>query len=242
MVDGPVLVAEALRSSLTVREIFTAPGWLTEAGLDDLVAAQDPTGAIEVYEVDASVLTSTLDPVHPRPLAAVVDAPPGIVEPSTTLDAIETDRPVIAAVELRDPGNVGTVIRTAEAAGFAAVIVIGDSTDPLGPKAVRASAGSILRLPVIRLGEVGPAIATLQDKGWPVLSSVVDPEAPCYDTFDLRTAAVLVGNEPHGLPSEAIRLGDGHFTIPLSDTVESLNVAAAASVLCFEAARQRRGT
>ncbi len=237
VVDGPVLVAEALRSPLNVTEVFAAPDVLDETGLAATVA----DAGIEVHQVDPSVLAAALDPVNPRLVAAVVSAPGGIVDPLARLEQVPTDRPVLGAVELRDPGNLGTVIRTAEAAGFGAVVVIGDSVDPLAPKAVRASAGSILRLPVIRLGDIGPSIDSLRERGWPVLASVVDPAAPCYDRFDLTAAAILVGNEPHGLSPEAIRLGDGQFTIPLSDTVESLNVAAAASVLCFEAARQRRG-
>ena len=230
VVDGPVLVAEALRSGLAVTELFVGPDGLDGFGLADLVGPE-----VEVFQVDPSVLASALDPVNPRPVAAVVAAP------TWTLDAVPTDRPLLVAVELRDPGNLGTLLRTAEAAGFGAVVVVGDSVDPLGPKAVRASAGSVLRLPVVRFDTVARAVEALARRGWPVLAAVVDPAAPSYDTVDLTAAAIMVGNEPHGLPAEAIRLGDGHLTIPLSGTVESLNVAAAASVLCFEAARQRRG-
>ncbi len=233
VVDGPLLVAEALRSELAVEQIFAARSVLADPELAALVCRSGAAGT-EVYEVDESVLGAVLDPVNPRPLAAVV------AQPSWVLDDLDADQPVLVAVELRDPGNLGTAIRSAEAAGFGGVVVVGESVDSFAPKVVRASAGSVLRLPIVRLPELDQALAAISARGWPVLCAVVDPEAPRYDSIDLSGAAILVGNEPHGLPPRAIRLGDGTFTIPLSDTVESLNVAAAASVLCFEAARQRR--
>ncbi len=229
MVDGPVLVAEALRSSLRVREVFAAPGILDEYDLGPLL-----TNDTQVFEADPSVLAAALDPINPRPLAAVVDAP------SWGFDDLTADRPLLVAVELRDPGNLGTVIRSAEGAGFAGVVAAGDSVDPFAPKVVRASAGSVMRLPVVRGSDVAETLSEIRRHGWPILAAVVDPDATPYDEVDLSRAALLLGNEPHGLSAETIRLGDGQFTIPLSESVESLNVAAAASVLCFEAARQRR--
>ncbi|MGH1490642.1 MAG: TrmH family RNA methyltransferase [Acidimicrobiales bacterium] len=231
VVDGPVLVADALRSGLVVEQVFAGPDVLFENNLQSLIGPQT-----EVFEVEPSVLVAALDPVNPRPLAAVV------AQPRWGFDGLAADRPILVAVELRDPGNMGTMLRTAEAAGFGGVVIIGDSVDCMAPKVVRASAGSVLRIPFVRVGDAAEAMGSIRAGGWPILAAVVDPEAPTYDGFDLRTAAIVVGNEPHGLSAETIKLGDGQFTIPLSETVESLNVAAAASVLCFEAARQRRVT
>jgi tRNA G18 (ribose-2'-O)-methylase SpoU len=95
---------------------------------------------------------------------------------------------------------------------------------------------------VVRFGDVESAYAAIRDSGRRLYSAVVDRDAEDYVTADLRSAAIVVGNEPHGLAPEAIKLGDGRLTIPVAESVESLNVAAAASVLCFEAARQRRVT
>ncbi len=231
VVDGPVLVADALRSNVVVEEIFAAPELLAEFDLVELIGPD-----VSVYEVEPQVLQAALDPVNPRPMAAVA-APP-----VWGFEDLASDRPLLVAVELRDPGNMGTVLRTAEAAGFGGVVIVGDSVDCLAPKVVRASAGSVLRVPFVRVSDAEEAMASIRSGGWPILSAVVDPHAPSYDGFDLRAAAIVVGNEPHGLSAETIRLGDGQFTIPLSETVESLNVAAAASVLCFEAARQRRNS
>ena len=229
VVDGPVLTADALRSALDVEEVFASPE-IWESG--ELQSEIGPDTAC--YQAESSILEAALDPVHPRPIAAVV------AQPSWTVADLAPGSPVMVAVELRDPGNLGTIVRTAEAAGFGGVVVVGDSVDPFSPKTVRASAGSVLRTPVVRMADIAAAYDALRQSGRRVLAAVVDPAAEPYDQFDMTTAALVVGNEPHGLSAEAIKLGDGRFTIPLSSTVESLNVAAAASVLCFEAARQRR--
>lgn len=231
MVDGPVLVIDVLRSSLVVREVFGSAEELVEP---NLVAALDSRPEVEVFQVEVSVLESALDPVNPRPVAAVVDAP------QWTVGDLGTDRPVLVAVELRNPGNLGTLIRTAEAAGFAGVVVAGDSVDQFAPKVVRASAGSVFRTPVVHLPAIPVAFSVLAETGRARQCAVVDKDAADYVTVDLTNAAIVVGNEPHGLDHETIKLGDGCLTIPVAETVESLNVAAAASVLCFEAARQRR--
>ena len=234
VVDGPTLVVEALRSPLAVEAVFVGES----DGLDLLARHLDREGTgldeVAVHTVADEVLTTLLDPANPRPVAAVVEAP------SHHLTDLAPDLPLLVAVELRDPGNLGTVIRTAEAAGFGGVVVAGHSVDHLNPKAVRASAGSILRLPVVGFSSAGEALAAVRESGRPLVATVVDPSAVAYDRHDLSSAAILVGNEPHGLGPDLIDGADLVATIPMADGVESLNVAAAAAVLAFEAARQRR--
>ena len=205
VVDGPQLVADALRSGLVVEEIFAAPDVLVDIGLDGLIGPE-----VDVYEVEARVLVSVLDPVNPRPVAAVV------VQPSWSLDDLAADRPVLVAVELRDPGNLGTAIRSAEAAGLAGVAVVGSSVDRFAPKVVRASAGSLFRIPIVAWSDAGQALAELSSTGRPVLAAVVDPAAAPYDEIDLSAAAILVGNEPHGLAPELVARADAAFTIPVA--------------------------
>jgi TrmH family RNA methyltransferase len=236
VVDGPTLVAEVLRSSLTVRAVFAGD----DAALDALRSLSDDPRAgrqlamVPVFRVDTSVLTAVLDPASPRPIAAVVETP------QWSLTDVAGDRPVMVAVELRDPGNVGTLVRSCEAAGCGATIVVGHSVDHLNPKAVRASAGSVLRLPVLTVPDLAQAVASLRETGRSVVATVVRPDAVPYEQVDLRSAAILVGNEPHGLPLEAVSMADTAVTIPMAPGVESLNVAAAGAILAFEAARQRR--
>ena len=138
------------------------------------------------------------------------------------------------AVELAgvaDPGNAGTIVRTAVAAGAQAVVFSPESVDPWNPKAVRASAGALFRVPLAETGPKGERVGADPHRG--------DP----YDQADLTGPLTLVvGNEAHGLDqldqSAAI---DRWVSIPTAESVESLNVAAATAILCFEIARQRRG-
>lgn len=189
---------------------------------------------VALYEVEDRVLSPILDPRNPAPVAAVVSAP------HWSVDALAVDGPLLVAVELRDPGNLGTIIRTAEAAGCGGVVITGSTVDPLNPKVVRASAGSILRVPVVEIADVESCLRNLRDQGRQVVATVVDQTAEVYDRVDLRTAAIVMGNEPRGLGDGVLALADEAVTIPMENGVESLNVAAAAAVMAFESSRQRR--
>lgn len=235
VVDGPTLVAEALRAPIPVQAIFvgatTGLRALLDANADVVSSLSDD---VVLYEVEDRVLAPILDPRNPIPVAAVVSAP------ASSLADLPVDRPVLVAVELRDPGNLGTLIRTAEAAGCGGIVVTGTTVDPLNPKVVRASAGSVLRLPVVEIAEVGPCLAAVRAAGRLLVATVVDPKADHYDQVDLRVAAILVGNEPRGLDASVVDQVDLTVTIPMEAGIESLNVAAAGAVMAFESARQRR--
>lgn len=139
---------------------------------------------------------------------------------------------MMVADQLADPGNAGTLIRSAEAAGADAVVLTPGSVDPFNPKVVRASAGSLFRLPVVQA-----SLETLD--GWTRLGTSSHRGTGYTDTDLTRRIAVVLGNEAHGLGDDAPI--DEWITIPHRGNAESLNVAMAATVLAFEVARQRRG-
>lgn len=230
VVEGPVLVAEALAAQRHGDSVEVLEVYLDEAETAVPVGAEDVD---QFHRVRAGVLARVLDTVAPRPVCAVVRVP------ERSLADIAPG-PVLAAVDLRDPGNAGTLVRTAEAAGFAAVALFGSSVDTTNPKVVRASAGARLRLPVIDLGDITGGYRSLRAAGRPIVATVVDADAPDHTTVDLTDAAVVVGNEASGLPPVAVADADKVVTIRLAGPTESLNVAAAAAVLCFESLRQRR--
>ncbi|MEM9563244.1 MAG: RNA methyltransferase [Actinomycetota bacterium] len=230
VIDGPRLVGDAITAGVAVREIYG-----DEAELGALLRDRSIGDDTEVFRVDPEVLTSVLDPVSPRPLAAVAAMPSAGVA-----SVLAASGPILVAVELGDPGNLGTVLRTAEAAGMVGVVVAGRSVDRFAPKVVRASAGSLFRLPVAEADDPAALIDDLRKAGHPSVATVVDAGASAHDRADLTEAAILLGNEPHGLAPEIVAAADTAITIPMAPGVESLNVAAAAAVLCFEAARQRR--
>jgi TrmH family RNA methyltransferase len=147
---------------------------------------------------------------------------------------------VLACVDVRDPGNAGTVLRTAEAAGADGVICCEGSVDVYNPKTVRASAGSLFHVPIV-VGSTPAEVAdAVQSFGFTRVATVAREGAE-YAGVDLTgRIALFLGNEANGLPPDLVDQADVRVTIPMAGRTESLNVGMAAAVLCFEAARQRR--
>jgi tRNA(Leu) C34 or U34 (ribose-2'-O)-methylase TrmL len=148
--------------------------------------------------------------------------------------------PVLCSV--RDPGNAGTILRSADAAAAAGVVFTTASVDVYNAKAVRASAGSLFHLPVVRELSPEDAVGALRDSGAQVLAAAPDGEVDVYEADLGRPTALLLGNEAWGLTSEVRKLADASIRIPIPGRAESLNLAAAAALLLFEAARGREGT
>jgi TrmH family RNA methyltransferase len=146
---------------------------------------------------------------------------------------------VVVTVDVSDPGNLGTILRSAEAAGAVGVVVAGTSVDVRSPKVVRASAGALFGVPVVETADAAAALDGLRAAGVRAYAAVArggsDPAAVALG----RRSAIVVGNEAHGLDAALMDHLDGTVTIPMAGAAESLNVAMAATVLCFEAARQR---
>ncbi len=151
-----------------------------------------------------------------------------------------TGIPLLVIVEAwRDPGNLGTLIRSAEALGADAVITTPQTVDPFSPKVIRASMGAALRLPVMERVSLRAALAVMRRRGLHILAAVPHHGRP-LTAFDFRQPlALLVGNEAIGLSQEALASATMKVTIPMRRQVESLNAAMAATILLYEAARQR---
>lgn len=234
LLEGPVLVAEALRSLVPLDGIYAEAAAL-DPGLVETARAE----GIAVHEVADGVIRGITDSVTPRPIVAVAPlvAPPA----AEVVDrAIEVGRPILVLVDVRDPGNVGTILRAAEAAGAGGVIATKGTVDPWAPKTVRSSAGAILHVPVAAGDEASDVLALLGRAGMPRIATVVSGGGP-HDAAPLAGAvAVVLGGEAHGLAPELVSACDERVTIPMEGRTESLNVAMAGSILAFEALRQRR--
>jgi TrmH family RNA methyltransferase len=141
--------------------------------------------------------------------------------------------------EMRDPGNAGTVIRSAEAAGVRAVIFTGQSVDPFNPKTLRATAGAIFRIP-IAMGPLGEVLEHLVQGGARSFATVVRDGAS-YRTIDFtEPCVVVIGNEANGLDAASVAMCQATITIPMTGQSESLNAGVAASLVAFEAMQQRQ--
>lgn len=236
MVDGPVLLAEALDAGVAVDEVVAEPG--APADLLDRAAA---AGAA-VWAAAAGTLTGATDTTTPRPVAAVARLAGAAVSPEA---AVAVAGPLaLVLVGLADPGNAGTLLRTAEAAGAGAVAFCDGSVDPYGPKCVRASAGSLFRLAIVRSAPAGEVLGAFSAAGATTVATAAHGDHPAYDAVDLSgaagTVALVLGSEAHGLPDAVAGRVDRVVTIPMAGRTESLNVAMAGTVVCFEALRQRR--
>jgi TrmH family RNA methyltransferase len=197
------------------------------------VAGADAAG-IRTQEVSENVmahLTSTVTPQGIVAVARFVDVP---------LHELPT-RPMLVPVlcAVRDPGNAGTVLRSADAAGADAIVFSDQSVDVYNSKTVRASAGSLFHLPVVRGATVEDSVATLRERGLQVLAADAEGQTSVYETDLARPTAMLFGNEAWGLPREVSALADATVRVPIRGKAESLNLAAAAALMLFESARQR---
>jgi TrmH family RNA methyltransferase len=173
--------------------------------------------------------------VTPQPLLAVV---PAVDVPLSHL----LERPVdlvVVCVDVRDPGNAGTVLRSAEAAGAGGVICCDGSVDVFNPKTVRASAGALFHVPVVAGGDPDEVLDQLGRAGLRRIGTAARGGVPYTDADMTGPVAIVLGNEAHGLSRDLTSRLDGLITIPMAGRAESLNVGMAAAVICFEVARQR---
>jgi RNA methyltransferase, TrmH family len=224
-VEGLHLIEEAVKSDLKLHTVFVRSG-------DEGLLEHLELGDAEVLIVPEHVFLSATITEHPQGIAALAEAP------KFTLQAMLHGIPlVVISAGLQDPGNLGTLVRSAEAFGATGMILLPGTVSLWNAKTLRASSGSAFRLPVIAL-TADDAFAALREAGVQVCAAVArdgDSEA------DFRgPCALLLGNEGSGLPDAWIAAADARVTIPCPGPVESLNAAVAGSVLLYDAMRQRR--
>ena len=236
-VEGARLVEDALRAGLGVEAVLLSTAG--ERHLDRLRPYLGP--AVHVLRTSDRLFAGIADTQTPQGVAALVRTP------RARFDDIVRSRGVVAPlvvvlVGVQDPGNVGTILRAAEAFGATGAAAASGTAHHLAPKALRASAGSALRLPVLHGVPAPILLAQLRVAGLKLYAASPDPSHTPAWAADLRgPTALLVGNEGAGLPAEVERSADARLRIPIATGVDSLNAAVAASVLLYEAARQRHG-
>jgi TrmH family RNA methyltransferase len=232
LLDGWHLVEEALRAKLEIDTIAVVTA--KESAASAVVAQAQARGA-EIVEVSPAVMDA-LSPVRtPSGVVALVR------RRSVALKDLLTPAPplIIIAVDIQDPGNLGAMIRSAEAGGASGVAVLGASADAWGWKALRAGMGSTLRVPVLQADDTGVVVDALRAAGVQLVATVPRGGTDMHDV-DLRKAvAILIGGEGPGLSEPLRRLANFRISIPMQQPVESLNAGVAAAVLVYEARRQR---
>lgn len=232
-VEGPRLVADALSSGLEILAVlFSSSGERHLASLGDQVPSRT-----RLLQVSDRLFDSLADTQTPQGIAALVRPR------AASFDALTRSTSghplVVMLVGVQDPGNAGTIIRTAEAFGASGAMLTAGSAHPWSPKAIRASAGSVLRLPVVHGLAPAVALAQLRMAGFTTYAATLNGAALPSEVDLTAPIALLIGNEGTGLPQEVVRSAEATLRIPLAASVNSLNAAMAATVLLYEAARQR---
>jgi TrmH family RNA methyltransferase len=236
LAEGVHLAQEALRCGAEV-ELAVYSERLTATDEGRTLQRDIERAGIPRARVEDRVLDSLQDAKAPQPVMLLVHRHSRA--PGNGIDGTAEAPLVVAAVGIQDPGNLGGLLRTAEAAGATACCVTAGSADPFHPRAVRASAGAIFRLPV-HLERESSLVERLRDHGLRLIAADARGGV-AYDRCDLTgSVALLLGAEGPGLPAELRAAVDRTVHVPMHAAVDSLSVGAAAAVLLFEAARQRR--
>jgi TrmH family RNA methyltransferase len=249
-VEGPKLVEEAVRSGLEAEALLVGEAGEAELALILGAAKESDAG------IPRSRILRTTDKLFES--VAGTEAPQGVAALFRTREwsfddllrgyaardgRVRGDTALLVVMAgVQDPGNVGTIVRSAEAFGATGVVATRGTADPWSPKALRASAGSALRLPVMRGMAIPVLLAQLRVVGIQVIAAISkdDGNAKSEPPNLREKLALFIGSEGGGLPEEVLRAADTTFAIPMSSEVESLNAGVAASVLLYEIANQRK--
>ncbi|MGQ0744029.1 MAG: TrmH family RNA methyltransferase [Acidimicrobiales bacterium] len=230
LIEGPRLLAEALDARAPVEGVYAV------AGFGDPVLDRAAGAGLRIFDLAAGVIERVSGVVTPQPVVAVCAR----VDSSLESLAEPAESTVMVCVDVRDPGNLGTVLRSAEASGAVGVVCCEGTAEVYNPKCVRASAGAIFHTPVVLAGAARGVLDQLGTWGWRRLATGADGGSDLYQADLSGPVAVVLGNEAHGLDPELANAMDELVSIPMAGRSESLNVAMASTVVAFEIARRRR--
>jgi TrmH family RNA methyltransferase len=225
-IEGEHLLQEALRSGIIPKTIFVTPQYSK---------AVDSHPDTEMLLLSEDVFESTVETHSPQGVAALIEPPAFAIE-----EMLHSPALILIAAELQDPGNLGTLIRSAEAFGATGVLLTPGTVGQWNQKVIRSSVGSVFRVPVTTADEV--QVAALQERGLRLLAAIGSQDGNVLNAQEAnlrQPSAIMIGNEGAGLSDNWLRLANARVTIPCPGPVESLNAAIAGSLLLYEASRQR---
>jgi RNA methyltransferase, TrmH family len=232
VVEGVQPVWQAVEAGADLEVLVAAPGILGDSPAAEMVAAQEHAG-VRVARMTSDLFARVSSRDGPSGLAAIVRAR---VRGLAALD-VTPDSVFAALHEIGNPGNLGTIIRTANAAGVTGVVLVGPATDPFDPAAVKASMGALFTTPVAHAEGVAEFFAWAAGSGVTVVTTSAQAEVSFWDARYPRPLALLLGAEGAGLPRDVLAAGDLAVRIPMTGTAESLNLAVAAGLLIYQACK-----
>jgi len=234
LLDGPHLVADALTAGIRLRHVALTAEALGRPDVRTIVArlVQDRIDMITA----AQPVMAALSPVRSSSaIVAIADRPSG----DDTRPSTESAPLLVIASDVQDPGNVGAIVRVAEAGGATGVVAAGTCADPFGWKALRGSMGSAFRLPIAIRAHVDQAVAHARQRRCRIVAAVPRGGRSLFDVDLTGAVAILIGGEGPGLSPSVVGAADLRVSIPMEPSVDSLNAAVTAALLVYEARRQR---
>jgi TrmH family RNA methyltransferase len=245
-VEGVRIIEEAFLSQAQIKYLVFSEEFISSPGferIEDLFnndtnndINEEKSGAIKKYIIPAKLFKEISDTETPQGVLAVIE-----IKKKTLADLASPKGLYIFLDEIRDPGNMGTIIRTADAAGFSGVIISRNSADIYNPKVLRSTMGSIFHIDIYHCNSTDTltALRELKTRGLRILSSHLEGSTSIYEANIGERTALVVGNEATGISQAAIDEADLLISIPMPGRAESLNASVAAGVMMFEAVRQK---
>lgn len=232
-IEGRRLVSEALTSELAIDECFVSDDFRDTAMLE---AVAERTEAIA--EISARLFVSIADTEHPQGIILIARRPEGLAERIELRLGVSSVPIVVFLKEINNPSNLGAVLRTAEAAGVAGVIVSANSADVYSPKALRAAMGASFRVPIWTEAELGDVLQWARELGLRTTATAASTDVNYTEILWKIPRLLIFGSEARGLSESEIAGTDERIRIPMESGVESLNLAVSAGIILFEAKRQ----
>lgn len=232
-IEGVRSIEQCIKSGSKIKKIFYSSELLNEDG--DKLLRNLSSDDYEIYEVTKSIFKEISDTDNPQGMLAVVSFNEYKLE-----DILKSDNFFIVLDRVQDPGNLGTIIRTADAFGANGVIVTSGCVDVYNPKTIRSTMGSIFQIPIVHISDITDAISLLKRRGIITVSSSLDTDKYLFDIDFKVDLALVIGNEANGISREVIEMSDELVKIPMTGSAESLNAAIASGVIMYEVLRQRK--
>ena len=230
LIEGPNLLKEALKEEIDVEAVFVRPEMTDEeAGIIE----EGPELDRKTFILSNRLFDELKDTETSQGIVTVV---------RKRQDPSPKGRPggnYVVLDRLQDPGNIGTILRTADAAGFDLAVFMKGTADPFSPKVVRSATGSLFRLPMVFVEDAEELTELVHSAGKRLIATAMDAEKAYYDCDLEKDAAIIIGNEGNGISPELMMRADEKIMIPMAGNTESLNAAVAAGILMYERIRRR---
>ncbi|MFO7820123.1 MAG: RNA methyltransferase [Halanaerobacter sp.] len=234
VLEGVRLIEEAVKEEINLTQVFYSDYLLRNRQGERLLKGLEKRG-VEIYEIADDLLGQVADTVSPQGILAIADK----IEYSLN-DILSKEKELILIIDqIQDPGNLGTIIRTADAAGFDGLITTKGTVSLYNQKTIRATMGSFFRTPIAKVNDLDILENKIKESYFNLVVADTAGESYHFEIDYLPASAIVVGNEAHGPRQELIDMAEQLIKIPLLGGAESLNVAMATSVIAYEAVRQK---